>query len=99
MNSINRYIDLMLVDLYANKDWEKGYSLDVDSLPPHEIKNFIDELMKHDTAFKEMAMIEMQRLVDERCFSRERTDKEAGGFYWDEDKNTGLGNWERRRGF
>ncbi len=64
--TLDQYIDLCLVDEYADKDIENGYSLDVDSLPEHERANFLDKLMQEDTSVRDFVLFQMQKLIDER---------------------------------
>jgi hypothetical protein len=80
MKEINRYIDVCLIDEYADKDFANGYSLDIDSLPDHERANFLDLLMQHDTNVRDLVLYHMQKLIDERLPERELEDRHGSGF-------------------
>lgn len=79
MKELNRYIDICLIDEYANKNVNRGYSLDIDSLPEHERSNFLDELMKNDTTVKDLVLFHMQKLIDERLSHCESKDRDLLG--------------------
>jgi hypothetical protein len=79
MKELNRYVDLCLIDEYADKDFENGYSLDVDSLPEHERDNFLNELMKHDTTVRDLVLFHMQKFIDERLPECESNDRYHAG--------------------
>ena len=64
--TIERYIDRCLLDEYATKDYQDGYTLYVDDLPAQEIDNFLDKLMQDDTAIRDFVRHQMQQLIDER---------------------------------
>ena len=76
MNDINNYIDRCLLDEYASKHSLDGISLDIDSVPKHEIKNLLDLLMENDTYIKEMVLSEIQYLINKRI-----PDYEADNMY------------------
>lgn len=65
-NTIEKYIDTCLIDEYADKDFECGYSLDIVSLSNHEQSNFLDFLIKNDSATKDLILDRMQELIDQR---------------------------------
>jgi hypothetical protein len=79
MDEINSYIDVCLIDEYAEKDFENGYSLDVDSLPENERANFLDRLMQEDTTVRDLVLYHMQKLIDERLPEREAEDRQHAG--------------------
>jgi len=79
MKELNRYIDTCIISEYADKDIHNGYTLDVDSLPEHERANFLDELMKHDTAVRDLVLSHMQKLIDDRLPECEANDREDSG--------------------
>lgn len=66
MQQLHNYVDICLIDEYANKDFENGYSLDLDDLSENERENFLKELMQHDTAVRDLVHYHMQKLIDER---------------------------------
>jgi hypothetical protein len=79
MKELTSYIDICLIDEYADKDFENGYSLDVDSLSEHERSNFLDLLMKNDTAVRDFVLHNMQKLIDERLPECEANDRSHAG--------------------
>jgi hypothetical protein len=79
MDSLNQYIDLCLIDEYAEKSFTEGYSLDVDSIPEHDRSNFLDELMRHDTTVRDLVLYHMQKLIDERLPECEVKDRQNAG--------------------
>lgn len=79
MKELNRYIDICLIDEYATKSFTEGYSLDVDDLTEHERDNFLAELMKHDTAVRDLVHYHMQKLIDERLPECEAEDRRHAG--------------------
>jgi hypothetical protein len=96
---LNSYIDNCLINEYANKDFNNAYYLSVDELSDHEVRNFIDELMKYSPAAKEMIMDYMQLLIDARLPHCEAEDRRMHGFHSYRDYETGEVIWERNRGF
>lgn len=79
MKTLNNYIDIFLIDEYADKDINHGYSLDVDSLSAHEKSNFLDQLMMHDTEIRDIITYHMQKLIDSRLPVCEAKDRENAG--------------------
>jgi hypothetical protein len=79
INTLNRYIDIQLIDEYADKDSKDGYSLDIDSIPEHTRANFLDELMKHDTSVRDLVNYAMQEMINERLPECELRDRENRG--------------------
>lgn len=79
MNEIDSYIDVCLIDEYADKDFNEGYQLDVDSLSEHERSNFLDLLMKHDTTVRDLVLYNMQKLINERLPECELKDRNRAG--------------------
>lgn len=79
MKTLNHYIDICLIDEYADKDFRNGYALDVDSLSEHERSNFLDEIMKHDTSLRELILMGMQKLIDDRLPECEVKDRAEAG--------------------
>jgi hypothetical protein len=78
MKEINSYIDRCLIDEYATKSFDEGYSLDVDDLSEHERSNFLDVLMKHDTNVRDYVLFQMQKLIDQRLPQVEVEDRFFG---------------------
>ena len=76
---LEQYIDLCLIDEYADKSFAHGYSLDLDNLPDHEVENFLDHLMKNDTAVREYVRIKMQEYIDARLPECEAEDRRHAG--------------------
>lgn len=77
MKELYKYVDICLIDEYADKSFTEGYSLDVDDLSEHERSNFLDELMKNDTTVRDLVLFHMQKLIDERlpeCEAKDRYD-------------------------
>lgn len=87
--TVNQYIDLCLIDEYADKDHVNGFALDLDDLPKHEIDNFLDVLMEDDTAVRDLILSHMQKLIDERLPERERDTRWIDGFTTYTDQQTG----------
>jgi hypothetical protein len=79
MDSLNQYVDLCIIDEYADKSFTEGYSLDVDSLPDNEISNFLDELMKRDTTVRDYVRHCMQQIIDSRLPECEVNDRSNAG--------------------
>jgi len=66
IKALDSYIDACLIDEYADKDLRKGYSLDVDSLPDHEISNLLDRCMQEDTYIRDFVLSQMQDMINSR---------------------------------
>lgn len=66
MNKINKYIDLCIIDEYANKDYRNGFSLDVETLPKVEIENLLSVLLDDDTEMRDTVLTLMQKMINER---------------------------------
>ena len=66
MKEINSYIDNCIINEYANKSLENGYSLDIDDVPPNDIAHLLDLLMKYDTDVRDQVLSRMQNWIDER---------------------------------
>jgi hypothetical protein len=79
MNPLSRYIDLMLVDEYATKDIQAGYSLYLDELPESERTNFLAQLLKSDPILQERIEERMQTLIDERLKHAQSKDMDDEG--------------------
>ena len=79
IESLNKYVYLCIIDEYADKCFQTGYSLDVDSLPDHEISNFLDELMKRDTNVRDYVLHAMQEAINDRLPECEAEDRENAG--------------------
>ena len=71
MKELYKYIDVCLIDEYAEGNFEDGYSLDIDSLPKNEISNFLDRLMQEDTTIRDFVLSHMQQMINERLPIRE----------------------------
>lgn len=87
--TVNQYIDLCLIDEYADKDHINGFALDLDDLPKNEIANFLDVLMEEDTAVRDLVLCHMQQLINERLPERERDTRWLDGFTTSIDLQTG----------
>jgi hypothetical protein len=79
MDDLNKYIDICLIDEYANKSFEDGYTLDLDDLPDHEISNFLDRLMQEDTTVRDLVRYHMQQMIDARLPECEVEDRSRAG--------------------
>lgn len=77
MNTLNNYIDICLVNEYADKDLFVGYSLDISSVSEHDRNNFLDQLMKHDESFKDMILDYMQEAINKNLVDRECEDRDS----------------------
>lgn len=100
MNStIKSHIDLCLLDEYAYKSFNSGYSLHVSDLPDNEIANFLDTLFKHDPVLKEMITDRMQELIEERLPIYECQHRYSRGYVPVQDRANGEVHWiANRRG-
>lgn len=97
-DSLEQYVDLCIIDEYAEKSFHEGYTLDVDSLPDNEISNFLDELMKRDTSVRDYVLHSMQEIIDERLGECELRDRDDAGLTLVHMSN-GDTRLERRRGY
>ena len=79
MDSLNQYVDLCIIDEYADKSFSEGYSLDLETLPENEISNFLDELMRQDTNVRDYVRHCMQQLIDSRLPECEVRDRDNAG--------------------
>ena len=79
MKSLHRYIDVCLIDEYADKDYVDGYLLDLDSIPDHEKEVFLNEIMKSDSALRDLIHFHMQAYINERLPICELKDMEFQG--------------------
>lgn len=77
--TLDRYIDVCLIEPYADKDIERGFSLDIDTIPEHERDNFLDMIMKEDTTLRDLVLFHMQQLINSRLPECESNDREAKG--------------------
>lgn len=77
--NLNKYIDVCLIDEYATKSFEDGYTLDIDDLPDHEIENFLDRLMQDDTTVRDLVRYHMQQMIDARLPECEVEDRSNAG--------------------
>lgn len=66
MDQINKFVDLCIIDEYAEKDVFNGYHLDLDDLPETEISNLADLLLEHDTHIRDYVRAYMQELLNDR---------------------------------
>lgn len=78
MESLNKFIDLCLIDTYADKT-SRGFQLDVSSLPSNEQENFLDQLMQNDSTIRDIVTYHMQKLIDERLSFKESRDSQQSG--------------------
>lgn len=89
MKSLNQFIDLCIIDEFAVKDYQDGYSLDVESIPEAQQVDLLSEIMKSDTSLRETILIGMQKLIDKRLADREVQTRYASGYRlshcWDGD--------------
>lgn len=79
MDGLTRYIDICLIDEYATKSFTNGYSLDVNDLSDNEKENFLAELMKYDTAVRDLIHYHMQQLINKRLPECEANDRAHAG--------------------
>jgi hypothetical protein len=79
MDAVEKYIDLCLIDEYADKDFKNGYTLDIDSLPDSERANFLDKLMKEDTNIRDFVLYHMQKIINDRLKEKEAMDRFDAG--------------------
>jgi hypothetical protein len=77
--NLKKYINLCLIDDYADKDFKNGFSLCVSSLPDKELNNFLEIMVKHDPIMKELILDRMQELIDEHMPEREAKYKYDSG--------------------
>ena len=77
MSTLNHYIDICLINEYADKDLFVGYSLDVSSISEHDRNNFLDQLMQHDEAFKDIVLDYMQEAINKSLVDRECEDRDS----------------------
>ena len=98
MDSLNQYIDLCVIAEYADKSFTRGYSLDVDSLPHHEISNLLDELMKRDTNVRDYVLHCMQKLINSRLPECEINDRSTKNLKLIHSSNGDV-TFERVRGY
>lgn len=89
MKNLITYIDRCLIDEYAIKCFKKGYSLDIDALPKHEISNFLNRLMEHDTSVRDYVLYQMQELINERLPIVEAEHRYDAGYGATIDQQTG----------
>lgn len=66
MSYIDHYIDLNILDEYADKPFFHGYSLDVSDIPSHELSNLIELLVQRDPAMREIIVGYVQQKIDAR---------------------------------
>ncbi len=100
MNTIiQSHINLCLLDEYAYKSVNYGYSLHVSDLPDNEVENFLDLLFKHDPATREFIVNRMQDLIDEQMPLYECRHRYKSGFVPVQDRTNGEINWVPGRGY
>jgi hypothetical protein len=75
--NLNKYIDNSIINEYADKDPNFGYSLDVTEIPKHEQSNFLEMIIEHDQIFREKILDRMQELINSRLSEVESLNK-----YW-----------------
>lgn len=90
---LNSYIDHSLIDEHAFKSFRFGYSLDVSDLTQHDFDNFLDALVKHDPATREIIEERMQILINGRLLHKECEDRYGKGFVPSIDAINGETNW------
>jgi hypothetical protein len=66
MNNFESYIKNCLISEHADKNFEDGWSLDINSIPKQEIHNFLDMLMENDPMFRRDTLDYMQSIIDDR---------------------------------
>ena len=79
IKDLNQYIDVCIIDEYADKSFSDGYTLDVDDLKDHDRDNFLAELMRHDTTVRDLVLYHMQELINKRLIECEANDKYDSG--------------------
>jgi hypothetical protein len=94
--TLQKYIDICLIDEYADKDFIHGYSLDVSSLAEYEKSNFLNTLLQHDPIIKEKVLDRMQELIDERIPWYEFQHKYDAGLKPIINKTNGEVTWIKR---
>ena len=97
-NNIKSHIDLCLLDEYAYKSFNYGYSLHVSDLPKNELENFLDLLFEHDPVTRELITDRMQELIDERLPIYECQHRYNQGYVPAQDRTNGEINWVPARG-
>jgi hypothetical protein len=95
---IEKYVDRCLIDEYADKNTQYGYSLTVSELSDHEKNNFFNFLFKHDDVLQELIMDRMQELVEERLPIVESQKFQDRGMMQRQDNITGEPTWIISRG-
>ncbi|MBX4189697.1 hypothetical protein KW791_00145 [Candidatus Parcubacteria bacterium] len=65
-HQLEKYIDLCLIDQYANKNYCEAYELEVSDLPKDEVISFLDRVLDSDTTLRDLIFIHMQKMVNER---------------------------------
>ena len=75
MNKIaERYMDLCIIDEYADKDLQCGYSIDISDIPIEEIHNLIDVLLTHDMNFRDFIFDHLGDILTRRVNKRYQDD-------------------------
>ena len=78
LQSLNTYIDTCLIDEYADKS-SSDYTLDLDSLPQHEISNLLARVMQEDTSLRETILNGLQEMINERLPEFEASEQNRRG--------------------
>lgn len=95
---IEQYIERILIDEYADKDFKDGYSLAVSDIPILELENFISILFREDPIGRDLILDRIQELIDQRLPFVESKDKYDAGFVPVLDSVNGEVKWFLRRG-
>ncbi len=77
IDSSTKYLDICIIDQYAEKSFEDGYTLSVDDIPEHEISHLLDRLMKEDTNVRDLVLYHIQKMIDVRLPEKEVEDRDA----------------------
>jgi hypothetical protein len=93
---IRKYVERCLIDEYAIKNLQSGYSLDINDLPETEIQNFLDLLFKNDPILQEAIKDRMQDLINQRISFVELQARYDSGLMPIHDKVTGEVTWSKR---
>lgn len=97
--NLNSYIDHCIIDEYAFKSFRFGFSLDASEIPQHDFDNFLDYLVKHDPATREIIEERMQVLINGRLSIMECESRYDKGYIPLTDQINGETLWVEKRGY
>lgn len=80
MIELERFIDRCIIDEYATKNLEEGYSLDIDQVPEHDQNIFLTKMLEADTNLRNYALNCMQQMIDDRIKEVELEERNYLGF-------------------